>query len=116
MHNETGAASGSVNGEIGGPSGSNQRRTGGTFAAEIRREQLMIVLSHFQTTPLLKARREGEQEATISLDLGLTQRGVTWGLEEVVFPDGQRLTWECIEEISTNEVTCFHVEDNTAKK
>ena len=86
MHNETTAASGSADGEIGGPSGSNQRRTGGTFAAEIRGEQLMIVLSHFQTTPLLKARREGEQEATISLDLGLTQRGVTWGISVTAGP------------------------------
>ena len=76
----------------------------------------MIVLSHFHVSPLLTARREGRDTVTTSLDLGLTQSEVTLRSEGVVFPDGQHLTWGCIEEISENEVTCFVVEGNAAKK
>jgi uncharacterized protein len=76
----------------------------------------MIVLSHFHTESMLAARREGGEIVTTSLDLGLTQSEVVLRPEGVALPDGQQLPWECIQEISENEVTCFLVEGNRAEK
>jgi predicted methyltransferase len=76
----------------------------------------MIVLSHFQAAPLLSAKREGGERATTSLDLGRTQSEAMLHFDGVLFPDGQRLTWKCVEEISQNQTTCYIVEDDYAEK
>jgi predicted methyltransferase len=65
---------------------------------------------------MLAARREGRDAAITSLDLGLTQTQVALRPEGVLFPDGQELAWERIEEISENEATCYLVEGNIAEK
>ena len=65
---------------------------------------------------MLAARREGRDIVTTSLDLGLSQCEVAVRPEGVIFPDGQHLDWECIKEISENEVTCFVVEGNSTAK
>jgi predicted methyltransferase len=76
----------------------------------------MIVLSCVQTAPILAARHEGRVRVETSLDLGLTQSEVVAEPEGVALPDGQRLTWDCIEEINTNEAKCFLIEGNAAEK
>jgi predicted methyltransferase len=75
-----------------------------------------IVLSHFQVAPLLRARRAGDSLAYTSLDLGLTTSTVVLEALSIILPDGQRLSWETIEEIGHNESTCFAIEDNSAIK
>jgi predicted methyltransferase len=76
----------------------------------------MIVLSHFQTAPLLAARQAGEAKATISLDLNLTESEVEILEDGARFPDGQQLSWEGVEEIGANEATCFHLVNGAAEK
>jgi len=76
----------------------------------------MIVLSHFQTAPLLAARHAGEPHASISLDLGLTISEVVLHQDGVRLPDDQQLAWACIEEISCNDATCFHIVNGEAEK
>jgi predicted methyltransferase len=75
-----------------------------------------IVLSHYHTAAILSARREGRSSTVTSLDLGLTQSEVLLQPERVVFPDGQGLSWEYVEEIDESELACFVVEDGVAEK
>jgi predicted methyltransferase len=75
-----------------------------------------IVLSHYHTAVMLSARQEGRNSAVTSLDLGLTEAEVLLEPERVVFPDGQWLSWEHVEEIGESELACFVVEDGEAEK
>lgn len=75
-----------------------------------------IVLSHNHVTPLIQARQRGESTALTSLDLGLTTSEILLQPQQVVFPDGQTLSWDSIEEISQNESVCFLVERSKAAK
>jgi predicted methyltransferase len=75
-----------------------------------------IVLSHHHVTPLLSAREAGEGTASTSLDLGLTSADVLLEAERVVFPDGQWLPWDSLEEIRRSETGCYLVEGNEAEK
>lgn len=70
----------------------------------------MIVLSHYQTRPLLVARKLGQPAATISPDLGLTTTPVRLDPDGVVFPTGETLTWDDARHISANEKQCFLLE------
>ena len=75
-----------------------------------------IVLSHRQIDPLLGARQAGEGAASTSLDLGLTRAQVSLEAERVLFPGGQWLSWDSLEEIGESETGCFLVEGNEAIK
>jgi predicted methyltransferase len=68
------------------------------------------VLSHYQATPLLDARRTGATAATTSLDLGLSAVEVAVLTEGVRLPDGGLLTWEQVEAIAASATACFLVE------
>jgi predicted methyltransferase len=70
----------------------------------------MIVLSHYQTRPLLAARQQGQPAAIISPDLGLTTTEVRLGPDEVIFPTGEKLAWADVRRISSNEKQCFLLE------
>lgn len=72
---------------------------------------LPIILSHFQTRPLLEARKAGATTAETSLDLGMTSANVTLTTEGVLFPDGERLSWPEIEKISKSDVNCYTVDE-----
>ena len=75
-----------------------------------------IVLSHRQIEPLLDARQAGQGAVSTSLDLGLTRAEVSLGAERVVFPGGEWLSWESVEEIGESRTGCFVVEGNEAVK
>jgi len=75
-----------------------------------------IVLSARQVEPLLRARTAGEGAVSTSLDLGLTSTEVHLEAQRVVFPDGQWLRWERLEEILQSETGCYVVEGNEAEK
>jgi hypothetical protein len=66
--------------------------------------------------PLLDARQTGKSSAITSLDLGLTRTEVSLGPEGVDLPDGQRLSWDSLEEIGQNESVCYLIEDGEAEK
>ena len=68
----------------------------------------MIVLSHFQTRPLLAARQQ-QAAARVSPDLGLTTVEARVTAEGVVFPTGEHVTWEELERITETENQCFLV-------
>ncbi|MGZ3598910.1 MAG: methyltransferase domain-containing protein [Ktedonobacterales bacterium] len=70
-----------------------------------------IVLSHYQTKPLLAARRAGQSSVAISPDLGLTSVEVALERDEVVLPGGERVSWEDVARISETTNQCFAVED-----
>ncbi len=53
---------------------------------------------------------------TVSPDLGLTTIEATLGPEGILFPDGQRLSWEAIEEIDNAENACFTIRDGRPEK
>jgi len=76
----------------------------------------VMVLSHFHVAPLLRARQAGDSLAYTSLDLGLTTSAVALETPNIILPDGQRLSWEAIEDIGHNESVCFAIEDNSAIK
>jgi uncharacterized protein len=73
----------------------------------------MIVLSHYEVKPLLKARQAGEASVEISPDLGLSRVVVTLTAEGVHFPSGDTLPWSAVEDIATSETKCFHLHDDT---
>ena len=72
---------------------------------------LPIILSHFQTRPLLEARKAGATTAETSPDLGMSKTPVTLAAEGVLFPDGERLSWPEIEKISKSDVNCYTVDE-----
>ncbi len=70
----------------------------------------MIVLSYYQTRPLLAARQQGQTSASISPDLGLTAVEVSLDADGVGFPSGETLAWEDVRRICCNEKQCFLLE------
>jgi predicted methyltransferase len=75
-----------------------------------------IVLSRFESQPLLRAWQRGDSTAVTSPDLGLTRIEVQLEPEGVVLPGGQSLSWDWVEEISQDELACFLVQDNVPVK
>jgi predicted methyltransferase len=76
----------------------------------------LYVLSYVHAAPLLVAREAGEAAARTSLDLGLTTNEVALETGGIVLPDGQRLSWDAVEEIAGTESVCYAVEDGAARK
>lgn len=74
----------------------------------------LIVLSHYQITPLLRAREAGQGSARTSIDLGMTQCEVDLDPSGVIFPGGERLDWELLEAIVADENACYRVEAGEA--
>jgi predicted methyltransferase len=74
----------------------------------------MIVLSHYQASALLDARRAGRVTASTSLDLGLTTTEVTLTPDRLILPDAV-LAWNEIEEIVQHDTACFIVDNNHAQ-
>ena len=73
-----------------------------------------IILSHYQASTLLEARRAGRSTAITSLDLGLTDTEVTLTPDRLILPE-QVLPWSEIEEITRHDTACFVVENNRAQ-
>ena len=74
----------------------------------------MIVLSHFQTTPLLEAR--GKRDAVkISPDLGLSFVEVLLG-DYVYFPQEEPISWTLVKKIEEKRNNCFQIENGEAVK
>lgn len=71
-----------------------------------------IVLSLYQTAPLLKARDQGLESAVISTDLGISTVEVLIRTDGAVFPDSTMLRWKEVEEINSNENVCYDIRDN----
>jgi len=74
---------------------------------------MLPVLSHYQTTPLLAARKQGLLSATTSIDLGSTKVPVTLTSDHILLPDASIITWQQIETIDGEENACYSVEDST---
>lgn len=79
----------------------------------------MIVISHVQLKPLLKARRLDETPKTSTLitpDLGLTTVEAALDEAGIHFPTGESLTWAEAAEIADSETGCFVLEDGDIRK
>jgi predicted methyltransferase len=80
----------------------------------------VIILSHVQLAPLLKARRfQGETpltSASLSPDLGLTAVEVALDEQGIRFPTGESLTWDEASEIAESENGCFALEPDGLRK
>jgi predicted methyltransferase len=72
----------------------------------------MIVLSRYQSAPLLTARREGKATAPISPDLGMTTIEAELDADGVTFPGGETISWVVLEAVAANETACFEVESD----
>lgn len=75
-----------------------------------------MVLSHYQTEPLLQARKTAKRKATTSPDLGLTRVEVVVKPAGVEFPTQEFLEWKVIEDIQASQNSCYHIEAGTAYK
>jgi uncharacterized protein len=75
----------------------------------------MVVLSRFQASQMLEARKNGQSVIRASLDLNLTESEIRLQPEYVLFPTGESLDWKSIEEISGNETVCYYVKNNAPK-
>lgn len=76
----------------------------------------LIVLSHVQARPLLKARGAGLRTQAVSLDLNISLTKVGLSAAGVALPDGQILPWDEVERIAEDENTCFFIEEEEAIK
>ncbi len=74
-----------------------------------------VILSHFQTKPMLAAMARGERAVHTSLDLGLTTVEIALTEQEAVLPTGP-IHKETLQEIDEAEVNCFVVEGGAIKK
>ena len=75
-----------------------------------------VILSHFQTGPLLKAREDGKCRIKGSQDLGLSIVEVSIEPEGARFTNNELLPWNAIEKISRSENSCFIIEGGEARK
>ncbi len=66
-----------------------------------------IVLSHFQTSILLDARRKGDTRTIVSPDLNRTTMSVELSDEGALFPTGIVASWSAIEVITDSRNACF---------
>jgi len=74
-----------------------------------------IVLSHLQTRLALSFRGTTGKIA-LSPDLGLTTVEVTVEAEGLLFPEGERVSWESIREINSAENNCFVIRKGRPEK
>ena len=72
-----------------------------------------VVLSHFQASPLLEARRQGREALAVSPDLGLSAVEVLLTAQGVRFPSATVPSWEEVERIAQAPNKCFRVERGT---
>ena len=76
----------------------------------------MIVLSHFQATPILAAMRNGDAQIETTLDLGLETAVLPLTPDYVTLPDGQTLVADQLEEMQANELACYVAQNNEIEK
>ena len=69
-----------------------------------------IILSHYQATPLLRARKAGEAQVRTSVDLNLSQTHADLTDAGVALPDGRVVPCAAKEETAANEPGCFLIE------
>jgi predicted methyltransferase len=69
-----------------------------------------LILSAHQLEPFLARRAEG-QTALISPDLGLTKVRVEIRPQGILFPSGQVVLWEAVEQIVDHSSVCFLAEE-----
>src|SRR5215212_10007905 len=75
-----------------------------------------IGLSVVQALPLLHARKNGQPTAVTSPNLGINRIEVALFDQYVQFPDGQRVGWDCLEEIADKTGNCFLVRPEGVEK
>ncbi len=75
-----------------------------------------VYLSHYQATPLLRARHKGEATARTSIDLNLTLVAVTLTDEGFMLADGRMVPWDVVREAEGNETGCFLLKDGRLEK
>lgn len=75
----------------------------------------MVVLSCFQAGELLNARKNNQSSVISSADLNLSRVEIKLEPDHALFPTGEQLDWNSIEEIDSNEVGCYFIEGNTVK-
>jgi predicted methyltransferase len=81
-----------------------------------------VVLAPQQAERLLLARAEARSRATVSPDLGLSEVEAALDAEGVVFPGGERVSWENLETIRDSKASgrltghCFIVEDGGVRQ
>ena len=80
-----------------------------------RVKALLPVLSHYQASDLLQARKRGDQSVVTSLTLNVSQIELTLSSDGVVI-DETILPWSEVEEVADYENGCFVVEDGRAYK
>jgi predicted methyltransferase len=69
-----------------------------------------LILSYYQTRPLLEVRGKVGRNLEVSPDLGLSTVTVEVEVEGVLFPGDLVVAWEALEEISAHENNCYRVE------
>ncbi len=72
---------------------------------------MIPVLSHVTVRPLLAAREAGAENATASLDLGLSEATLPITAEGPELPGGRILAWDAIARIAKADTQCFEVRD-----
>ncbi len=74
------------------------------------------VLSHYQVIELIDAREDGHQTAAVSLDLERSKSEVILKDSSALLPDGQRVSWEQLQEVMENELACFTVQNGELER
>lgn len=75
-----------------------------------------VYLSHYQATPLLRAKTTGETQIRTSIDLNLTMVVAELAADGVLLPDGRIIEWDVLREVEGNENGCFVVEGSAVEK
>lgn len=75
-----------------------------------------MILSYIQARVIFKARQAGATSVKTSLDLNLTTVEVALAEDGLVLPDGNRVAWELLDTIASDEVGCYRVEGDGLRK
>ena len=75
-----------------------------------------MLLTHYQSSQLLEAKKKGLKNAEVSLDFNLSKSNIKIENDYFVFPDNQTLDETKLKKIIKNDTSCFLVKDNSILK
>ena len=77
-----------------------------------------MILTHYQAKQLLEAKKKGQKDLDVSLDLDFLKTKADVKIEKdiFIFPDGQYLDEKQLKKIIKNDTTCFLISDNSILK
>jgi predicted methyltransferase len=75
-----------------------------------------MILTHYQASGLIEAKKKGLKSEDISLDLNITKSKIKIENDFFIFPDNQKLDESQLKKVIKEDTSCFLIKDNSLIK